>query len=260
MMTKEEKIKWVNSGPAWMYEFDLGDGVKTPLLGKELRSVHYTREQMIMPVIDKHFPGGLSGINCLDVGCNEGYFSHLLYRRGARVRGIDIREINIQRAKTVQTILGYDSSRLVFEVEDFLSNRDAQDTYDVTLFLGLLYHLENPMGALRLLHRITETLCIIDTQLTRQTAPIISGWGQTSVTLELPASMALYQEEDMDDNNLASYNSLSFIPNAAAVMQLLSSAGFCQISQVAAHPGLNPQYVDNDRGIFVALKISSKNP
>ena len=35
-MTQEEKLKWVNSGPPWMYEFDLGDGVKTPLLAEEL--------------------------------------------------------------------------------------------------------------------------------------------------------------------------------------------------------------------------------
>src|SRR5207245_2839747 len=108
------------------------------LLGEELRSVHYTREQMIMPAIDKYFPGGLSGKYCLDVACNEGYFSQLLYKRGAGVRGIDVREINIQRAKTVQTILGYDPARLVFDVGDFLSNQDSADTYDVTLFLGLL--------------------------------------------------------------------------------------------------------------------------
>jgi len=73
-----------------MYEFDLGEGVKTPLLLEELRSVHQTREQMILPIIGKFFPRGLSGKYCLDVACNEGYFSHLLYKRGAKVRGTDI--------------------------------------------------------------------------------------------------------------------------------------------------------------------------
>jgi tRNA (mo5U34)-methyltransferase len=253
-MTKEEKAKLVNSNPPWMYEFDLGDGLKTPLLAEELRSVHQTRERMVMPLIDKIFSEGLGGKYCLDVACNEGYFSHLLYHRGAKVRGIDIRETNIQRAKAVQHVYGYDPRRLVFQVEDFFNNQDEANTYDLTLFLGLLYHIENPMGALRLLYKITKTLCVIDTQLTRQNVPIISGWGQTSVVKELTAGMALLQEEDMKENNLAAYSSVSFIPNAPAVRQLLFSAGFSQVLHVAAHPSLNQQYVNNDRGVFLALK------
>jgi len=253
-MTREEKIQWVNTPPAWMYEFDLGDGVKTPLLAEELRSVHQTRERMIMETVDRYFPHGLAGKYCLDVACNEGYFSHLLFRRGARVRGIDVRETNIQRASKVQAILGYDHTRLVFQIEDFLNNEDEPDSYDVTLFLGLLYHTENPMGAIRTLHRITRTLCIIETQLTRQTAAVMSGWGQSGVTLELPASLAVYREEDEAVNNLAASNSLSFIPNAAAVHLFLSGAGFKQVVQLTPRPDANPQYLDNDRGVFLAFK------
>src|SRR5262249_9120927 len=168
----------------------------------------------------------------LDVACNEGYFSQLLFQRGAGVKGIDVRETNIERARKIQAILGYDPTRLTFEVADFLNNRDDPNTYDLTLFLGLLYHLENPMGAIRLLHRITRTLCIVETQLTRQTVPICSGWGQKGVELELPASLAIYVEPDTDINNLAAAHSLSFIPNAAAVRQFLSSAGFREVVQV----------------------------
>jgi tRNA (mo5U34)-methyltransferase len=253
-MTQEEKLKWVNTPPAWMYEFDLGEGVKTPLLAEELRSVHRTRETMTMQAIDTFFPGGLSGKRCLDVACNEGYFSHLLYQRGASVKGIDVRERNIHRARQVQSILGCDPSRLVFEVEDFFNNRDKPDTYDVTLFLGLLYHIENPMGAIRLLHKITRTLCVIETQLTRQAQPIVTGWGQTSVTLELPASLAIHQEADMAQNNLASHNSLSFVPNLAAVRLFLFAAGFTQVLQPAPPPEATQQHLDNDRGVFFAFK------
>jgi tRNA (mo5U34)-methyltransferase len=253
-MTVEEKLKKANQEPGWMYEFDLGDGVKTPLLAEELRSVHSTREQMIMPVVDCFFPEGLQDKSCLDIACNEGYFSHLLYHRGATVRGIDIRETNIGRARWVQTLYGYDSKRLVFEVEDFLSNRDRQGEYDLTLFLGILYHIENPMGALRLLSKITRKLSIIETQLTRQNTPVSSGWGQTSVTLELDGALALIQETDMEQNNLAALGSLSYIPNASAIRQMLFAAGFSHVLQAAAKPGLNPQYVRNDRAVFFALK------
>jgi tRNA (mo5U34)-methyltransferase len=253
-MTREEKLRLANTPPGWMYEFDLGDGVKTPLLIEELRSIHQTREQMVISALDQYFPDGLAGKYCLDVACNEGYFSHLLFQRGAVVKGVDVRELNIERARKIQVILGHDPRRLVFEVGDFLNNNDASNTYDLTLFLGLLYHLENPMGAIRTLHRITRTLCIVETQLTRQNAPVISGWGQTGVALELPASLAIYSEPDMDLNNLAASGSLSFIPNAAAVHQFLSAAGFRQVIQLPAKPGANGQYINHDRGVFLALK------
>ena len=236
-----------------MYEFDLGDGVKTPLLDEELRSIHHTREQMIVASIQEHFPGGLAGLSALDVACNEGYFSQLLYRLGANVRATDIRDQNIERAKAIQSLYGLDTSRLVFDVEDFLDNRDPAGRYALTLFLGVLYHLENPMGALRQLKRITQTLCILETQLTRFNTPIESGWGRESEFLNLPVSLAIHLETDMDQNRLASYRSLSFIPNGAAVKQMLEAGGFSKVIQAAAKPGMNRQYLLNDRGIFLAF-------
>jgi hypothetical protein len=70
----------------------------------------------------------------------------------------------------------------------------------------------------------------------------------------LPASLAIYGEPDMDLNNLAASNSLSFIPNAAAVCQFLSAAGFKSVTQLTPKSGANSQYINNDRGVFLALK------
>jgi tRNA (mo5U34)-methyltransferase len=253
-VTREQRLALALSEPRWMYEFDLGDGIKTPLLIEELRSIHETRKNAIFPLIDQLYPEGLGGMRCLDVACNEGYFSHLLYQRQAIVKGIDIRSLNIQRAKSIQELYSLDSERLHFEVGDFFQNQDPPEFYELVLFLGLLYHLENPMGALRILHKITRRLCVIDTQLTRQNDPVKTGWGQTAVTLELPASIALYQQEDFETNNLASWKNLSFIPNAAAVNQMLVSAGFLRVVQISPPPGSNSQYLNNDRGIFAAFK------
>src|SRR4030095_11900604 len=203
-MTREQKLRLANTAPAWMYEFDLGDGIRTPLLDEELRSIHQTREQLIVASIQEYFPTGLVGKRALDVACNEGYFSQLLYRLGAHVRAIDIREQNIERAKTIQSLYELNSNRLVFEAEDFLANQDPKGSYDLTLFLGVLYHLENPMGALRQLKRITQKLCILETQLTRFNAAVESGWGRESEFLQLPGSLAIYLETDMEQNRLAS--------------------------------------------------------
>jgi tRNA (mo5U34)-methyltransferase len=252
-MTPEEKLSLANSDPRWMYEFDLGDGVKTPLLHDELRSIHQTREEMILSGIREVFPETLAGKNALDVACNEGYFSQVLYHLGARVRAIDIRPQNIERARIVQSLRGLSADRLKFEVEDFLENRDSDGRYDLTLFLGLLYHLENPMGALRQLRRVTKTLSIVETQLTRFNGVVESGWGREGESLHLPASLAILQQTDTEQNRLAAYQSLSFIPNLAAVTQMLTAAGFSRVSQVSVRPAMNPQYLSHDRGLFLAF-------
>jgi tRNA (mo5U34)-methyltransferase len=254
MISRAEKEKLANSSPRWMYEFDLGDGIKTPLLTDELGSIHQTREQLIFKEIDQQFPQGLKDLDCLDVACNEGYFSHLLYFRGARVCGIDIRACNIERARLVQQIYGYSPSRLEFKEGDFFDFPEPVNPYEIVFFLGLLYHIENPMLALRKLHRLTRRLLVIETQLTRQKNPVRSGWGQTGVFMELPASMAILEENDPETNNLASFHTLSFIPNAAAVHLMLTAAGFKEVVQALPQEGMNPQYCEKDRAVFFAWK------
>ncbi|MEW5975204.1 MAG: methyltransferase domain-containing protein [Acidobacteriota bacterium] len=250
----EEKKELAELGRAWMYEFDLGDGIKTRLLDEELRSIHRTREVMIQEVIDRFFPSGLSGRRCLDVACNEGYFSHLLYHRGAIVKGIDIREDNIRRAKAVREIRAFDAQRLEFERQDVFDVADPADSYDLTLCLGLIYHLEDPVGALRSIQRVTRRLCIVETQLTRQTQPIRTGWGHTGVTKDVEAGVAVFYEGDYQSNALASYQCLSFVPNEAAVRLFLAAAGFREVSRVSPPPDANPQYLTGDRGVFAAVK------
>jgi SAM-dependent methyltransferase len=237
-----------------MYEFDLGDGILTPLLAQELRQVHRTRGDMILAALEEFFPEGPAHLDCLDVACNEGYFSFLLHAKGARVKGIDVRPLNIERARAVQRIQGQDPERLTFAVEDFLANQDPPDRYHLTLFLGLLYHLENPMGALRILHRITRRLCVVETQLTRQQAPLVSGWGETGKFLQLPAALAIYREPDVEENRLAAHRGLSFIPNAAAVREMLCAAGFSRVEPAPPPADANPQYLAGDRAVFLAFK------
>ena len=253
-MTREERLQLAQTPPAWMYEFDLGEGILTPLLSRELRQIHRTRQDMILPALEQCFPEGLAGLDCLDVACNEGYFSFLLHGKGARVRGIDVRPLNIERARAVQRIQGQDPGRLTFAVEDFLDNRDPPDRYHLTLFLGLLYHLENPMGALRILHRVTRRVCVVETQLTRQQDPVVSGWGAAGTFLELPAALAIYREPDVEENRLAAHRGLSFIPNAAAVREMLGAAGFSRVESIAPPADANPQYLAHDRAVFLAFK------
>jgi hypothetical protein len=109
------------------------------------------------------------------------------------------------------------------------------------------------MGALRLLRRVTKTLCIVETQMTRFNAVVESGWGREGESLQLRASLAIHEQTDTEQNRLAAYRSLSFIPNMAAVMQMLKASGFSKVTQVAALSGMNQQYLSQDRGVFLAF-------
>lgn len=254
MVTREQMERMAKQEPRWMYEFDLGNGLKTPLLAEELRSIHETRQQMVFQEIDRQYPRGLKGKRCLDVACNEGYFSHLLYQRGAEVTGIDIRPSNIERALAIRDWYGFDQGRMKFELRDFFDFPTPREGYEIVLCLGFLYYIKNPMLAIRKLRQLARRLGVIETQLTRQQSSITAGWGQTGVFLELPASLALHQETDPADNNLAAFHTLSFIPNAAALNLMLKASGFSQIREAAALAGMNPQYLDNDRGVFFAYQ------
>lgn len=193
MIDRDAKLEIANTPPAWMYAWDFGDGVTTPTLGPELTSIHETRAEMIAAVPDRMYPEGLNGARCLDVACNEGWFSHMLYERGASVRGTDIREMNIHRAELIRGLDRMDKARLQFEVEDFFENDEPEGSYEVTFFLGLLYHIEDPMRALRKPCKLTRTVAFLETQLTRQVAPIDSGGGSPAAALPCPPASACTQ-------------------------------------------------------------------
>jgi 2-polyprenyl-3-methyl-5-hydroxy-6-metoxy-1,4-benzoquinol methylase len=102
-----------------MYPWDLGGGVVTPLLARDLESVHRTRRDLMEGPVREALARAGSAAAGLDLACNEGWFSHRLLEWGAeRVVGIDIRDLHIRRARLVRDHLGIDPSRLVLEEGD----------------------------------------------------------------------------------------------------------------------------------------------
>jgi tRNA (mo5U34)-methyltransferase len=246
-----ELQKELDADPAWMYPWRFGDA-RPPLLNEELPSVHKTRAQMIEPLVRAALKRAGRGATALDIACSEGWFSQRLLDWGAdRVVGVDVREVNVRRAALVRDQLGIDGDRLRFVRSDLFDlDPDRVGRFDVVLMLGLVYHLENPVGGVRIARRLTRSLCLIESQLTRQDEPITHGWGVTGVTLPAEPSFAGMVEEDFDRNPIASSGSLmSFIPNRAALREMALVAGFEQVEFLAAGPDLNRQYAEGDRAI-----------
>jgi hypothetical protein len=88
-------------------------------------------------------------------------------------------------------------------------------TFDVSLFLGVLYHLDDPLGALRRLRAVTRELAVVETAA-------ICIKGQDRPLLEFTPGA----EVKNDPTNW-------FFPNEAAAVALLHAAGFADVRPVA---------------------------
>jgi SAM-dependent methyltransferase len=104
----------------------------------------------------------------LDVGCKYGYFCHEALKRGAHhVKGIDV---NVENIRIAQKIIDLWQRPILVECLDILALSEHA-VYDVVLFLNVIHHLLDPVGAMVRLALITRELLIaeiptpLDTQL-----------------------------------------------------------------------------------------------
>ncbi|MFL6776298.1 MAG: TIGR04290 family methyltransferase [Sphingomicrobium sp.] len=97
-----------------------------------------------------HLPDDLSGRTVLDIGCNAGFYSIEMKRRGAqRVLGIDSDERYLAQARFATKTLGFDD--IEFAQLDVYDVAALGEKFDVVIFMGVLYHLRHPLLALDLI-------------------------------------------------------------------------------------------------------------
>jgi SAM-dependent methyltransferase len=237
-------------GP-WFYKFDLGGGVQTPLWEEWLALAHETRFRMVFPELDDRFGGRWPEVTCLDAGCNEGYVGFEIAKRGAKhVVGFDARDFNIRKAEFVNGHLNVPN--IEFQLGDVTElSPDSYGMFDLTLCLGLLYHLDGPMDVLRRLRAVTREVCVVDTQVLRPSPPVSAMWGpkleETGDVIGL-----LSEEVRCTWNPLASTRSVSFVPNRSALQTMLRHAGFDDVRELAPYEGCFEQYATYDRVIVLA--------
>jgi tRNA (mo5U34)-methyltransferase len=240
--------------PAWMYAWELGPR-RAPLAHPILASVHATRADLVEHEVRAALAAAGPSARALDLACSEGWFAHRLLEWGAHeVLGVDVREQSVRRAELVRDYLGIDADRLAFRAADVLELSAAQlGEFDVVLCLGLIYHVEHPMGVLRLARELTRDLCVIESQTARAETPALFGFGTRHELEATDAILAVHHESDQATNPLASYGgALSFCPNAAALRLMTAAAGFGAIQRAEPGPGHDPDFHTGDRAVLFA--------
>jgi tRNA (mo5U34)-methyltransferase len=95
-------------------------------------------------------PADLTGKSVLDIGCNAGFYSVEMKRRGAaRVLGIDSDDRYLAQARLATSALGFTGVEFAkLSVYDVAA---IGETFDLVIFMGVLYHLRHPLLALDLI-------------------------------------------------------------------------------------------------------------
>lgn len=236
--------KWTD----WFYEFNFRDGVSTqtdPVVNK----IHRTRAELILPFLDDVFEGRWPEIRCLDAASHQGWFALQLALRGPReVHGIDIREEHVERACTIRELAGLQN--VGFEKRNLYELDAGKDgLYDLTLFLGILYHLDSPLEALRTVRSVTKHLCVIETQVARPGPELSSLWGSSPEIRKGPAMAVL----PSDEGHVEEERSVVLVPTLDALYRLLRAAGFGRLYLCVPPQNAHEQYVDFDRVVVFAF-------
>jgi tRNA (mo5U34)-methyltransferase len=175
-------------------------------------------------------PADLRGRSVLDIGCNGGFYSIEMKRRGAdRVVGIDSDDRYLKQAQFAADVSGVTIEFHEMSVYDVAR---LGERFDVVLFMGVLYHLRHPLLALDLLHEhVTRDLLVFQSMLrgSDRVPTLDPDYPFSAVDLfDDPAYPKLHFVEQRYSNDPTNW----WIPNRAAAEAMLRSAGY----DVIAHP------------------------
>ncbi len=94
-------------------------------------------------------PADMTGKSVLDIGCNAGFYSLEMKRRGAaRVLGVDFDDRYLDQARLAAEVEGADIEFRKLSVYDLAA---LGERFDLVIFMGVLYHLRHPLLALDLI-------------------------------------------------------------------------------------------------------------
>jgi SAM-dependent methyltransferase len=206
-----------------------------------------------------------ANVRVADLGCLEGGYTVLAARMGFQAVGIEAREHNIAKCNFVQQQAGLD--RLSF-VHDDVRNMAKHGPFDVTICLGLLYHLDQPAEFLQTIGSCTSRALILHTHFaTPDSLGAESKKTLSKNLVEHEGNLGRWYTEyppdwspsDIENKSWAAWgNSRSFWIEKRHLFRSLQQAGFGLLAE--QHDFLADQVTDDhitafNRSMFLAVKV-----
>jgi tRNA (mo5U34)-methyltransferase len=219
MMSEQDEIRRrIDDLGQWFHNIDL-KGVRTApnhFLG-DYPNVKWRRFAHAVPK-------DLRGMTVLDIGCNGGFYSIEMKRRGAdRVVAIDTETMYLNQARFAAEMSGVEIEFRDLSVYDVA---ELGERFDLVIFMGVLYHLRHPLLALDLIHDHVARDMLLFQSMQRGSAevePLEPDYPiEETKIFDRPGYPKLHFVEHRyshDDSNW-------WIPNRACVEAMLRDSGF----------------------------------
>ncbi|MFH5923580.1 TIGR04290 family methyltransferase [Roseomonas xinghualingensis] len=221
MLSKDEIRKRVEALGDWFHNLDLG-GVKTAP-NHFLYDYPANKFQRFAHAV----PQDLTGKTVLDIGCNAGFYSLEMKRRGAsRVLGIDSDDRYLSQARLAAEVTGLEAEFRNLSVYDVAA---LGERFDLVIFMGVLYHLRHPLLALDLIHEhAAKDLLLFQSMQrgSREIEPVAADYSfEETEVFNRPGFPKMHFVEHRYTGDLTNW----WVPNAACAEAMLRSAGFAII-------------------------------
>jgi tRNA (mo5U34)-methyltransferase len=239
----------------WFYPFVLPNGKTVPSAHEhQLDLIHHTRTQMMNDFIHRHF-GSLSAHmpNAIDLACHQGWFSSQLIKLGFdKVLATDARESHIADAELIFNTFGQSGKTRTLQSDVHSLDVNALGQFDLVLCFGLIYHLENPIGALRKAHALCKNVCLIETQIAPGQTGVVD-YGSYRFVKQIDASFVVIDETHETHGPEASTQGICLIPNLEGLIWILKKIGFLRVEVLPVPADGYEQLVYGKRAMLAAF-------
>ncbi len=192
----------------------------------------------LLAIADEHI-GHIDDL--LDLGCGPGWFAARLSQAGRRVHGLDGRIELVEEARLRAPLAS-------FEVFDFdaAAMDAARLRADAVICFGLLYHLENPLRALRMCRAMARRVLLLE-------------------LMTLPEDGAMARLVPENANETQGMRPLALLLTPDAIAHGLLGAGFGHVYRYDGAAVAHEDYIENPsrrkrRDIFMACDVELAAP
>lgn len=169
-------------------------------------------------------PERLDGLSVLDIGCNAGFYSFEMKRRGAaRVLGVDTDEHYLKQARFAAEVLEEDVEFRKLAVWDVAC---LGERFDLVIFMGVLYHLRHPLLALDLIHEHVARDLMLFQSMQRGSQEIVVPAEDYDFNEPAPFDEPGFPKMHFIEQRYSHDETNWWVPNRACVEAMLRSSGF----------------------------------